>query len=144
MKFFFWLLECWILPLGIFIGKKNQKKKKKNREKIEKKTDHLIIPKLNDRKSMIEIPCSKKTRSFSNRLIENDRSLIFDRNHYVMYFRKPWLKVKSVSFDFTVKLSSTDYNKSNKPNLKDVAHIDTNLSNNDMFNFFRFSLYDTF
>ncbi len=43
MKFFFWLFECCILPLGIFIGKK---KIKTNREKIKKKNqsfDHFKI-----------------------------------------------------------------------------------------------------
>ncbi len=38
-------------------------------------------------------------------------------------FRKPWLRVKAVNFDFSAKSSSTDYNKSNKPNLKSLAHI---------------------
>ncbi len=30
--------------------------------------------------------------------------------------------MKSVNFDFSAKLSSTDYNKSNKPTLKCLAH----------------------
>ncbi len=31
--------------------------------------------------------------------------------------------MKSVNFDFSAKLSNTDYNKSNKPNSKSLAHI---------------------
>ncbi len=38
-------------------------------------------------------------------------------------FRKPWLRVKSVDFDFSAKLSSTDYNQPNKPTSKSLAHI---------------------
>ncbi len=33
----------------------------------------------------------------------------------VIHFREPWLRVKLVNFDFSAKLSSSDYNKSNKP-----------------------------
>ncbi len=40
-----------------------------------------------------------------------------------MRFRKPWLRVKSVNFDFSAKLSSTDYKESNKPNAKSLAYI---------------------
>ncbi len=32
-----------------------------------------------------------------------------------MRFRKPWLWVKSISFNFSAKSSSTDYMESNKP-----------------------------
>ncbi len=32
-----------------------------------------------------------------------------------MCFRKPWLRVESVNFDFSGKSSSTNYNESNKP-----------------------------
>ncbi len=38
-------------------------------------------------------------------------------------FRKPWLRVKLVDFDFRAKSSSTDYNELNKPNSKSLAHI---------------------
>ncbi len=44
-------------------------------------------------------------------------------DQYVMCFRKPWLSVKSVNFDFSAKLSSYDYNESNKPNSKSLAHV---------------------
>ncbi len=40
-----------------------------------------------------------------------------------MCFRKPWLRVKLVNFDFSAKLSNTDYNASNKPNWKSLAHM---------------------
>ncbi len=40
----------------------------------------------------------------------------------VMHFKKPWLRVKLVDFDFSAKSSSTDYNESNKPNPKCLAH----------------------
>ncbi len=41
----------------------------------------------------------------------------------VMRFKKPWLRVKSVNFDFSAKSSSTDYNESNKPTSKCLAYI---------------------
>ncbi len=34
-----------------------------------------------------------------------------------MRFRKLWLKMKLVNFDFSAKSSSTDYNEPNKPTL---------------------------
>ncbi len=40
-----------------------------------------------------------------------------------MRFRKPWLRVKCVNFDFSTKSSSTDYNESNKPTPKSLALI---------------------
>ncbi len=40
-----------------------------------------------------------------------------------MRFRKPWLRVKSINFDFSAKFSSTDYNESNKTTPKPLAHI---------------------
>ncbi len=40
-----------------------------------------------------------------------------------MRFRKPWLRVKSVNFNFRTKLSNTDYNESNKPTPKSLAHV---------------------
>ncbi len=43
-----------------------------------------------------------------------------------MRFRKPWLRMKSVNFDFSAKSSSTVYNGSNKPtpkSRKSLAHI---------------------
>ncbi len=39
-----------------------------------------------------------------------------------MRFRRPWLGVKSVDFDFSAKLSSTVFNESNKPKPKFLAH----------------------
>ncbi len=42
---------------------------------------------------------------------------------YVMRFRKPWLRVKLVDFDFSAKLLSSDYNESNKPNIKFLTRI---------------------
>ncbi len=44
---------------------------------------------------------------------------------YVMGFRKPWLRVKSVDFDFRAKSPSTDYNESIKPTPKSLAHIES-------------------
>ncbi len=41
---------------------------------------------------------------------------------YVTNFRKPWLRVKLVNFDFSAKPSSTDYNESNKPNPKSLVY----------------------
>ncbi len=45
-----------------------------------------------------------------------------------MRFRKPWLRVKSMNFDFSAKLLSTNYNESHKPNLKFLAHIGSEKS----------------
>ncbi len=62
-----------------------------------------------------------------------------------MRFRKPWLRVKLVNFEFSVKSSRTDYscNVSNKSNLKSLAHIGTEKSlvelgvlKNEIFHFF--------
>ncbi len=39
----------------------------------------------------------------------------------MMRFRKPWLRVKLVDFDFSAKSSSTDYNELNKPTLKSLT-----------------------
>ncbi len=39
----------------------------------------------------------------------------------VMHFRKSWLRVTSVNFDFNAKSSSTDI-RLNKPSLKSLAH----------------------
>ncbi len=62
-----------------------------------------------------------------------------------MRFRKPWLKVKSVNFDFSAKLSSNDYNESNKPNWNSLAHVGFEKSlvelpfqKNEPFTFFTF------
>ncbi len=64
---------------------------------------------------------------------------------FVMRFRKPWLRVKLVNFDFSAKSSSTDYNESNKPTLKSLAHIGSEKSlvelgepKNELFHFFTF------
>ncbi len=46
----------------------------------------------------------------------------------MMRFRKPWLRVKSVNFDFSAKSLSNDYNESNKPTLKYLAHIGSEKS----------------
>ncbi len=60
-----------------------------------------------------------------------------------MRFRKPWLRVKSVNFDFSAKSWSTDYNESNKPTTKSLAQIGSqkllvNLEyqKNELFHFF--------
>ncbi len=60
-----------------------------------------------------------------------------------MRFRKPWLRVKLVDFDFYAKLSSTYYNESNKPNPKSLARIRSEKSlveirvpENELFHFF--------
>ncbi len=45
-----------------------------------------------------------------------------------MRFRKPWLGVKPVNFEFGAKLLSNDYNESNKPNLKSLAHAGSEKS----------------
>ncbi len=65
-----------------------------------------------------------------------------------MSFRKPWLRVKSVNFDFSAKSSSTDYKKSNKPTPKSLAYIGSEKSpvelgvpKNDLFTFLHFLLY---
>ncbi len=47
---------------------------------------------------------------------------------FVMCLRKPWLRVKSVNFDFSAKSSSTDYNGLNKPTPKSLAHIKSKKS----------------
>ncbi len=62
-----------------------------------------------------------------------------------MRFRKSWLRVKSVSFDYSAKLSSPDYNDLNKTTPKSVAHIGSKKSlaelrvqKNELFRFFTF------
>ncbi len=62
---------------------------------------------------------------------------------YVMRFRKPWLRVKSVNFDFSAKSSSTNYNKSNKSSRKSLAHVGSEKSlvelgvpKHELFHFF--------
>ncbi len=62
-----------------------------------------------------------------------------------MRLRKSWLRVKSVSFDFSAKSSSTDYNELNKTTPKSVAHIGSDKSfvelgipKNELFHFFTF------
>ncbi len=64
---------------------------------------------------------------------------------YVTRFRKTWLRVKLVNFDFSAKLSSTEYNESNKPTLKSLAHIGSEKSlvelgrpKNELSHFFTF------
>ncbi len=64
----------------------------------------------------------------------------------MMHFRKLWLRVKSISFDFNAKSSSTDYNESNKPTLKFLAHVgpvkslvELGVPKNELFTFSRFS-----
>ncbi len=65
-----------------------------------------------------------------------------------MRFRKPWLEVKLVGFDFRAKSSSTDYNQWNKPTPKSLAHtgskkslVELGVSKNELFHFSHFSLY---
>ncbi len=62
-----------------------------------------------------------------------------------MRFRKPWLRVKSVNSDFNAKPSNTNYNESNKPTPKSLAHLGSEKSlvelgvpNNELFHFFTF------
>ncbi len=50
------------------------------------------------------------------------------RMTYVMRFRKPRLRMKSVDFNFDAKSSSTDYNESNKWNPKTLAHMGSEKS----------------
>ncbi len=45
-----------------------------------------------------------------------------------MPFRKPWLRVKSVNFNFSAKSLSTDYDKSNKLTLKSLCLIGSEKS----------------
>ncbi len=66
----------------------------------------------------------------------------------MMRFRKPWLRVKSVNFDFSAKSSSTDYNESNKSVPKSLAYIGSEKSlfelevpKNELFHFSHFSLH---
>ncbi len=63
---------------------------------------------------------------------------LFSKTHNAitiqMRFKKPWLRVKWVNFDFSAKSSSTDYNESNKPTLKSLkpaAHYLSLFANND-------------
>ncbi len=51
-----------------------------------------------------------------------------NRNINVMRFRKLWLRVKSVNFDFSAKSACTDDNGSNKPTPKSVALIGSEKS----------------
>ncbi len=60
-----------------------------------------------------------------------------------MRFRKPWLRVKLVNFDFNAQLSITDYNGSNKPTPKSLAHtgsekslVELRVPKNDLIHFF--------
>ncbi len=62
-----------------------------------------------------------------------------------MCFRKLWLLVKLVNFNFSAKSSSTDYNESNKPTPKSLAYIGSEKSfvelgvlKNKLFYFFTF------
>ncbi len=59
-----------------------------------------------------------------------------------MGVKKPWLRVKSGNFDFSAKLASTDYNESNKPTPKSLAHIrseksivELGIPENELFHF---------
>ncbi len=45
-----------------------------------------------------------------------------------MRFRKPWLRVTLVNFDFSAKWSSTDYNELNKPTANSLSHIGSEKS----------------
>ncbi len=65
-----------------------------------------------------------------------------------MRFRKPWLRVKAVNFDFSAKSSSTDYNESNKPTPKSLAQIgsekllvELGFPKSELFTFSHFLLY---
>ncbi len=45
-----------------------------------------------------------------------------------MRFRKLWLRVNSVNFDFHGKTSSTDYTESNKTTQKSLSHVGSEKS----------------
>ncbi len=67
---------------------------------------------------------------------------------FVMRFRKPWFRVKLVDFDFSAKLSSSDYNESNKQSTKSLARRRSKKSlvglvpKTELFHFLlHFSLY---
>ncbi len=69
------------------------------------------------------------------------------KNLFEMRFRKPWLRAKLVNFDFSAKWSSIDYNESNKPSPKSLAHIRSEKSlvelsapKNEIFTFSHFLL----
>ncbi len=68
-----------------------------------------------------------------------------EKFQYVMRFRKPWLRVKAVNFDFNEKSSSTDYNEANEPTPKSLAHIkskkllvELEVPKIELFHFFTF------
>ncbi len=65
-----------------------------------------------------------------------------------MHFRKPWLRVKLVDFDFRAKSSSTDYNESNEPSPTFVARIGSEkllvklgVPKNELFHYFTFFVH---
>ncbi len=65
-----------------------------------------------------------------------------------MRFRKPWLRVKSIDFDFSAKSSTTDYNESNKLTRKSLAvigfeksFVECGVPKNELFTFSHFLLY---
>ncbi len=67
---------------------------------------------------------------------------------YVVHFRKQWLRVKAINFDFIEKFSSTDYKESNKPNWKSLAYtgskkslVELGVPENKLSLFSYFSLY---
>ncbi len=47
---------------------------------------------------------------------------------HVMCFRKLWLRMKYVNFDFSAQSSSNGYNESNKPTPKTLVHIGSEKS----------------
>ncbi len=47
---------------------------------------------------------------------------------YVIRFRRPRPRAKSVNFDFSAKSASTDYKESNKPTAKSLAHVGSEKS----------------
>ncbi len=53
---------------------------------------------------------------------------LFNIKIFAKCFKKPWIGLKSVNFDFSAKSSSIDYNESNKPTPKSLAHIGSNRS----------------
>ncbi len=62
-----------------------------------------------------------------------------------MRFRKQWLRMRRVNFDFSTKSSSTDHNESNKTTLKPIAHVgfekwfvELGILKNELFHFFTF------
>ncbi len=76
-------------------------------------------------------------------------SILFLKEHvWCVLGNQGWLRMKWVNFDFSAKSSPTDYNESNKPTLKSLAHIGSEKSLVELgipkmsfFTFSHFSFY---